>query len=468
MTSDPIVAPPAEAGPTVRALPRHGEEHRPETMPDDPIRGGRLPRIPRVVFDHDVAIVGLGYVGLPTSLTFHANGARVLGIDSDGRRLEQIRAGAADLLEFDRLRLATALRDDAGFAITDDAARLSGAAAVVVCVPTPIDEHLTPDLAILRAACGTVVEHAVAGQLIVLTSTTYAGCTHDFLVEPLARRGLIAGTDVHVAFSPERIDPGNAGFEHEDVPRVVGGATPACREAARALLSRSTRSVHPVESLEAAEMTKLLENTFRAVNIALANEFAEACAALGVSVTEVVDAAATKPYGFMPFYPGPGVGGHCIPCDPHYLLWQFRKSHLMLPLIEQAMSEIAVRPRRVAERAREVLADVGRPLAGARVLVVGISYKPDVGDLRESPALEIMDRLRAAGADVGYSDPFFASVRLRDGSVLEHVADGAAFEADLAILHTTHSGVDRSWLAAVPRVLDTTYRSVDVPQRVLL
>jgi nucleotide sugar dehydrogenase len=429
----------------------------------------RIQSIPRVVFDFDVAIVGLGYVGLPTALTFHANGARVLGIDTDGRRLEQIRAGAADLLEFDRARLATALHDEAeGFVIDGDISRLSDAAAIVICVPTPIDEHLTPDLGILRAACAMVVEHAVAGQLIMLTSTTYAGCTRDFLVEPLERRGFEAGRDIQVTFSPERIDPGNAGFEHEDVPRVVGGATPICREAGEALLSRSTRLIHPVASLEAAEMTKLVENTFRAVNIALANEFAEACASLGVPVMDVVNAAATKPYGFMPFYPGPGVGGHCIPCDPHYLLWQLRKEHIMLPLIEQAMSEIAVRPRRVVDRVREVLSDRGRPIAGARVLVAGVAYKSDVADLRESPALEILSLLHDLGADVAYHDPHFPQLRLRDGSILVDTPDALGFEPDLVVLHTAHTTVDQAWLADAELVLDTTYRGADLPQRVLL
>jgi len=302
----------------------------------------------------------------------------------------------------------------------------------------------------------------------VLTSTTYTGCTRDFLVEPLAARGLRAGHDIHVAFSPERIDPGNDRFSHEDVPRVLGGATEECRDAAVALLARSARTVHPVSSLEAAEMTKLLENTFRAVNIALANEFAEACLALDLPVMDVIDAASTKPYGFMAFYPGPGVGGHCIPCDPHYLLWQLKSQHIVLPLIEQAMSEIAMRPRRVVERARQVLADHGIPLSSARVLVEGIAYKPDVADLRESPALEILDLLHAAGATVAYHDPFFAQVSLHDGTILDDTSEPEEFGADLVVLHTLHSGLDRSALGGARSVLDTTYRATELPQRVLL
>jgi UDP-N-acetyl-D-glucosamine dehydrogenase len=371
----------------------------------------------RPSFDFDVAIVGLGYVGLPTALALHATGARVLGIDLSENRLATIRRGEADLLDSDRARLDAAMVGD-DFLISNDPSLLGTAAAVIICVPTPIDPYSTPDLTILASACATVVAAAVPGQLLVLTSTTYAGCTRDMLLVPLLERGLVAGEDVSVAFSPERIDPGNESFTHEEVPRVIGGATESCRRAAEALLGRYARNVHSVGSLEAAEMTKLLENTFRAVNIALANEFAEACRALGLPVLEVINAAATKPYGFMPFFPGPGVGGHCIPCDPHYLLWQLRREHITLPIIEQAMTEIGSRPRQVVERIREILADNSTPLSGSRVLVVGVSYKPDVADLRESPALEILDLLHGRGVNVGFYDPFFESVRLHDGSEL--------------------------------------------------
>lgn len=436
-------------------------------VPERPTEGQRIPVIPRTEFDFDVAIVGLGYVGLPTALALHAAGARVLGIDVSERRLTVIRNGEADLLESDRERLATALAGD-DFLITGDTFLLGEAAAVIICVPTPVDQYLTPDLAILRGACSMVVEAAIPGQLVMLTSTTYPGCTRDLLVAPLAQRGLTAGRDIFVSFSPERIDPGNDRFAHEDVPRVVGGATEACQSAGERLLSRYANSVHGVSSLEIAEMSKLLENTFRAVNIALANEFAEACLALGLSVMEVIGAAATKPYGFMPFYPGPGVGGHCIPCDPHYLLWQLRKEHIDAPVIEHAMSEIAGRPRRVVERVRQTLADKGKPLNGARVLVVGVSYKPDVADLRESPALEILSLLRGYGAEVAYHDPFFDSLTLKDGTELSGITDPAGFNSDLVLLHTDHEAVDWAWLSPEQAILDTTYRRTDFPQRVLL
>jgi UDP-N-acetyl-D-glucosamine dehydrogenase len=417
-------------------------------------------------FEFDVAIVGLGYVGLPTALAYHHSGTSVIGLDVSRRRLEAIRSRGADLLEDDRVRLESAfLADD--FVLTDDPSMISRAAAVIVCVPTPVDEYLVPDLTILRGAAATVVEHAVPGQLLMLTSTTYVGCTDDLLVQPLTERGLLPGRDVFVAFSPERIDPGNASVAHEDVPRVLGAATPACADVAAEMLGTYAR-VHRVPSLAAAEMTKLLENTFRAVNIALANEFSDICRTMGIDVADVVDAAATKPYGFMAFMPGPGVGGHCIPCDPHYLLWQLKAERQAAPMITQAMTEIAARPGRVVDRTRAVLSDAGRGLRGARVLVVGIAYKRDVADLRESPALEVLQGLIAAGAEVGFADHRFDSVRLHDGIVLDDVVDEAAFGADVVLLHTRHSDADLSWITSDQIVIDTTYRATDLAGRVVL
>ncbi|GAB3245570.1 nucleotide sugar dehydrogenase [Arthrobacter pigmenti] len=416
-------------------------------------------------FDYDVAIVGLGYVGLPTSLAFRASGNRVLGLDLSVDRLRVIKEERADLVDGDRQRLSDALRDPE-YEITTDLSQLSRAAAVVVCVPTPVDLYLVPDLQMLRGACANVVDHAVAGQLLMLTSTSYVGSTHDLLTAPLAARGLVAGRDVYIAFSPERINPGDQAYAHEDVARVVGGETPSCCATAVRLVSECTNNVHPVTSVGTAEMTKLVENTFRAVNIALANEFADICTTLGLGVMEVIEAAATKPYGFMAFTPGPGVGGHCIPCDPHYLLWQLRRERLNAPIIEQTMNAIAARPGRVVERARRVLSDRNMSVSGSRILVVGLSYKPDVQDLRESPALEILESLHAAGSTVGYFDPLFEYITAPDGTVMAGEADPVAFEADLVILHTKHSTVDLQWLADAPIVLDTTYRLKDLPNTI--
>ena len=402
-----------------------------------------------------VAIVGLGYVGLPTALSLAWSGIPVLGYDISESRLTAIKAGRVDVSGTDCRRLAEVL-DSERLNLTTEPAGLADAQTVLVCVPTPVDEHLVPDLRALRAACDTVVAGARPGQTIVLTSTTYVGCTVDLLVEPLQRRGLNVGKDVYVAFSPERIDPGVAAHSPERTPRVVGGATAECLEHAARVLARSAASIHEVSSLEAAELTKLLENSFRAINIAFANEFADISRQFGVDPTEVVRAAATKPYGFMPFRPGPGVGGHCIPCDPHYLTWQLRAARMSAPIIETAMSRIAARPRLVATRAREVLAEVGVPVAGARVLVVGVAYKPGVADVRESPALEIIDELARHGAHVSYCDPLVDVIRTDSGFMASEV-DPAGSQWDLVIAHTVHPGVDRAWLSSAHRVLDATY-----------
>jgi nucleotide sugar dehydrogenase len=314
-----------------------------------------------------------------------------------------------------------------------------------------------PDLSILEAACRTVVANAVTNQLVLLTSTTYVGCTEDLLVRPLAERGFTIGKDIFVAFSAERIDPGNDAVDQEAIPRVVGGATPSSESMADRLLRRYAGSVHHVGSLAAAEMTKLLENTFRAVNIALANEFADICSHLGIPVNDVIDAAATKPYGFMPFRPGPGVGGHCIPCDPHYLLWQLRKDRISAPIIERTMTEIASRPGRIVEQARAQLADRGVPLGRARILVVGISYKPDVADLRESPALEIMSSFARSGATVGFVDSHFSQVILESGDLVPATLRPELFQPDLVLVHTRHSDADLGWIADAPLVLDPRF-----------
>jgi nucleotide sugar dehydrogenase len=416
-----------------------------------------------VPFRHDTAVVGLGYVGLPTALALHAAGGRVLGLEISAARVADIRTGDVDLLSSDHSRLLEALHDHRSFALSTDPAQMAHAEYVLICVPTPINHHLAPDLAPLEAACRSVVAHAVPGQTLVLTSTTYVGCTRDFLVEPLRARGLEVGVDIFVTFAPERIDPGNERHVQKQVPRVVGGVTPECVRRTTALLEGCASYVHPVSSVEAAEMTKLYENTFRAVNISMANEFADISRGLGLDITEVIDAAATKPYGFMPFYPGPGVGGHCIPCDPHYLLWQLRADRVSAPLIETAMTAVAARPGQVVRRAAEVLASYGRALAGARVLVAGVAYKPGVADVRESPALEIMSRLEAAGALVSYTDELIDSV----GEMRSLAAPGDTVW-DLVIAHTMHPGYDHGWLAEMPVVLDTTYRLREVEHRAAL
>lgn len=418
-------------------------------------------------FRVDTAVVGLGYVGLPTALALHASGRRVLGLEINPARIDDIRGGRADLLASDQSRLMDAIEDTAAFTLAVDPQRVAEAATVLICVPTPIDEHLLPDLAALRAACRSVVSHAVPGQTLILTSTTYVGCTRDLLVAPLRERGFTVGVDIFVSFAPERIDPGNERHVQKQVPRVVGGVTDECVRRTTELLEGCSSYVHPVSTVEAAELTKLYENTFRAVNISLANEFADIGRSFGLDITEVIEAAATKPYGFMPFHPGPGVGGHCIPCDPHYLLWQLRADRITAPLIETAMGLVAGRPGAVVRRVGEVLADRERSVAGARILVLGVAYKPGVADVRESPALEIIDRLSRAGAAVSYTDEFIGEVTTAAGT-LRSVADPAARDWDLVLVHTLHPAADVSWLSKQIAVLDATFQLRDLGHRSVL
>ncbi len=404
-----------------------------------------------------VAIVGLGYVGLPTALALLGRSSRITGFDISNDRLHAIEAGDVDLSDLDRVRLAAASRDES-FQLTSHSAELAHSDAVIICVPTPVDSHHIPDLAALQRACQTVVEHAHPGQTIILTSTSFAGTTRQLLVEPLQQRGLTVGTDVYVAFSPERIDPGNPDHVQRETPRVVGGATAECGNRAARVIGQLTDSVYLVTSPEAAELTKLYENIFRAVTLALANEFADVCGTLGLDPIEVTLAAATKPYGFLGTFPGPGVGGHCIPCDPHYLLWQLRGRNRPTPLIEQAMQSIHARPARVVERAAEVLAADGRSLAGARVIVVGASYKAGVCDVRESPALPIIDGLAERGADVQYHDPLAPVIRTPQGHLMCSIGAPSGADWDLAIIHVLHPGESTDWIADCPRILDATYQ----------
>ncbi len=402
-----------------------------------------------------VAVVGLGYVGLPTALGLWEAGATVLGIDTSEQRLCDIRAGAVDLLPAQHAALVCA-ESSGAFSLTSDAGALGRADAVVVCVPTPVTERQEPDTRTLRAACASLVDRAVPGQLIVLTSTSHVGTTRELLIDPLAARGLVAEENVLVAFAPERIDPGNERHVPGNTPRVVGGAGPLSSRAAARLLRPTASRVHLVDGPETAEMAKLWENVFRAVNIALANELSDACLHFGLSPLTVLEAAATKPYGFMPFHPGPGAGGHCIPCDPYYLLGGLRSGPVAAPVVDAAMAALRERPAEVVRRAAGLLRDGGTGPAGARVLVLGVAYKEGVSDVRESPALRILELLAAQGAEVFYSDPHVPSLAV-DGRVLQSVPDPSTLPCDLAVLHTAHPGWDLSWLAAVDLVLDTRF-----------
>ncbi len=424
-----------------------------------------------------VAVVGLGYVGLPTAIALRGAGCRIIGIDVSGPRLSAIRSGEAELLETERRDLAGYLAED-GFVLTNRLKALDAADLVLICVPTPVDEELRPDLQILRGACAEVVRHARPGQTLVLTSTTYVGTTRELLADPLAERGLTVGEDVFVAFAPERIDPGVTEHAQLKTPRVLGGVTPQCTKRAAGVLRHTCKHLHLVSSPEAAELVKLYENTFRAVNIALAFEIAEACSAHGLDPVEVTEGAATKPYGFLAHYPSAGVGGHCIAVDPYYMLHDLRERSRPAKMAEEALRRVSGRPRHIAWRAHETLVELGRPLPDARVLVVGASYKPGVADTREAPALQVMQRLRAEGARVEYHDPLVPSLDL-NGHELSSVSIGEAprsargkrparggrtrtpADYDLVILATLHPGHDYDWLARCPAVLDCTYRRTD-------
>ncbi len=357
-----------------------------------------------------VAVIGLGYVGLPLSLAFARQGASVVGIDTDPAKPPVLNAGRSYIEHIP----ATAIREvvDAGrFRATTDFAELAGCDAILICVPTPLTVNRAPDLSFVEATVRAIAPHLRPGQLVVLESTTYPGTTDEVVRGILdSGSGLTAGQDFHLAFSPEREDPGNP-LGLRQIPKVVGGLTPACLERAEALYATVVDRVVPVSSCRAAEATKLLENIFRSVNIALVNELKVIYAAMGIDVWEVIEAASTKPFGFMPFYPGPGLGGHCIPIDPFYLTWKALEYGMRTRLIELAGEINTAMPQYVVTRVVDALNDSGRALKGARILILGLAYKPNVDDDRESPAYEIMSRLEQRGGIVAYNDPHVPVIR---------------------------------------------------------
>jgi len=394
-----------------------------------------------------VGVIGLGYVGLPLAVAFAEAGARVLGIDLDARRVEHVRAGRSFVEDVPTATLGRLVASGRLSASTDVAV-LAEADAIVICVPTPLGKSKEPDISFIVGAADAVAGILRRGQLVVLESTTYPGTTQEILLPRFAARGLRAGEDFFLAFSPERIDPGNRKYTLREIPKVVGGLTPACRDLATALYARVAGQVVPVSGPETAEMVKLFENTFRSVNIALVNEFAIMCRRLGISVWEVIQAAATKPFGFMPFYPGPGLGGHCLPSDPHYLSWKVRLEGYEPRFIAFADEINRQMPGYVVGLVADALNDRGRALRGARVLVLGVAYKPNVGDTRDSPALEILETLARKGAEVAYHDPLVPAVQV-GATTLASIAWSAADlgRRDVVLIVTPHDGYD--WKAIV-------------------
>ncbi|MGH2538312.1 MAG: nucleotide sugar dehydrogenase [Candidatus Promineifilaceae bacterium] len=412
-----------------------------------------------------VGVVGLGYVGLPLAVAFAEAGFEVVGVDVDPNKVAALNScksyvedvpdtQVGSLVASGRLRASTNYAD------------LQHADAISICVPTPLRKTRDPDISFIMDAADNIARNSGRGRLIVLESTTYPGTTEEIILPRLAANGDRPGRDFWLAFSPERIDPGRKDYTIRTTPKVIGGTTPDCLDVAVALYETIVAQVIPVSSTAAAEMVKLLENTFRAVNIGLVNEVALMCDRLGLNVWEVVEAAATKPYGFMPFYPGPGLGGHCIPIDPLYLSWKLRSLNYTARFIELATEVNSHMPDHVVGKVTAALNDEGIALKGSRILILGAAYKPNVGDLRESPALDIILLLQARGADVGFHDPYVASLEeqaipLRSAELTPELVAAA----DCVIVVTDHDWYDWQAIADQARLIVDTRHAIRRPGR---
>jgi UDP-N-acetyl-D-glucosamine dehydrogenase len=413
-----------------------------------------------------VGIIGLGYVGLPLAAAFAEAGHDVIGVDVDSRRVERLRRGESDVEDIASERL----REIAPrFVATNEPDHLGDADAVLICVPTPLANQREPDLSHVVDAATSLSQVLREGQLVVLESTTYPGTTRDRLRPILEESGLAAGRDFHLAFSPERIDPGRTDYTIRTMPKVVGGLTDACRDRAVALYREICDQVVPVSTPEAAELAKLLENIFRSVNIALVNELAILCDRMNIDVWEVADAAATKPFGFMRFDPGPGMGGHCLPVDPFYLAFRAREYDFPTEFIELAGKINQNQPHFCVEKVQRALNDVGKPVKGSRVLLLGVSYKAGVGDVREAPAVKIARLLGELGAEIAYHDPHVPEVS--EFGLTSAELDSALDDCDVACIVTAHEEVDYARVvAAAPLVVDFrgVTRGIEAPNLVRL
>ncbi len=403
-----------------------------------------------------IGIVGLGYVGLPLSLTYAEVGYRVLGLDIDQSKADAINEGQSYIEHIDSERVAQASQEQR-FEATSDFARAAEADALILCVPTPLNQYREPDLSFIRATMAALLPYLRAGQVLSLESTTYPGTTEEELRPLIEQRGFTVGKDVFLVYSPEREDPGNPHFNTATIPKVMGGSTAACSEVGVALYEQAIAEVVAVSSTRAAEMTKLLENIHRAVNIGLMNELKPLADRMGIDLYEVIRAAATKPFGFVPYYPGPGLGGHCIPIDPFYLTWKAREFGMHTRFIELAGEINSAMPAYVVEKTMDVLNEVGKPLKGSKVLVLGIAYKKNVDDMRESPSVELMEILKAKGAELAYSDPFFPSFpKMRkhqfDLQSVDISADAVA-SFDVVLLATDHDAFDYELIASNSQLL---------------
>lgn len=401
-------------------------------------------------------VVGLGYVGLPLAYELARAGFRVLGFDISEQTVRQVNAGESHIRDVSSATLAEVV-GPAGLQATTDMSRLAECDTISICVPTPLSKTRDPDVSYVASAAGAIAAALRPGQLVVLESTTYPGTTRDLVLPVLERSGLKVGVDFFLCFSPERVDPGNPTWHTVNTPKVIGGITPACLEAGSALYGQVMESVVPVSSTEAAELTKLLENTFRSINIALVNEMAQVADRLGVDVWEVIDAAATKPFGFMKFVPGPGIGGHCIPLDPYYLVWKMKMLNYKTRMVELAGEINAEMPRFVVNKVQDGLNRHRRSVAGSRVLILGVAYKREIDDIRESPALDVIRLLEERGAEIRYHDPF-VPVLDEDGvhRTSVELTDEELRGADCVVITTDHSAVDYERVVRLSRlVVDT-------------
>jgi UDP-N-acetyl-D-glucosamine dehydrogenase len=401
-----------------------------------------------------VGVVGLGYVGLPLAVEFAQAGFHVVGIDLSEAKVARVNAGDSYVGDIPSSVLAPLVRQGMLRATTDFAC-VNELDTINIAVPTPLRKTKDPDMSYIVAATEEIAKYIHSGMLIILESTTYPGTTDELVLPILERSGLRAGQDFFLCFSPERVDPGNPKFQTRNIPKVVGGKTAACTDLGAIFYAQALERVVPVSSTQVAEMVKLLENTFRMINIGLVNEIAVMCDGMGINVWEVIEAAATKPFGFMPFYPGPGLGGHCIPIDPFYLSWKSKQAGVEARFIELAGYINGQMPHFVATKVQNALNEVAKPVKGSKIVIYGVAYKRDIDDVRESPALDIIHLLKRRGAEVSFVDPFVREIRL-EGETLQASPNEAVRSADCVVIVTDHSSFDyKALLCDAHLIVDT-------------
>ena len=401
-----------------------------------------------------VGIVGLGYVGLPLAVEFARAGFQVTGIDVSEDKIRRVNAGDSYVGDVAATTLGP-LVESGHLRATTDFAAVTELDTINICVPTPLRKTKDPDMSFIVSSSQAIAQHFHPGMLVILESTTYPGTTDELVLPMLARSGLEVGRDFFLCFSPERVDPGNPRYQTVNIPKVVGGCTAACTEMGRLFYAQALQTVVPVSSTQVAEMVKLLENTFRMINIGLVNEIALMCDRMRINVWEVIDAAATKPFGFMPFYPGPGLGGHCIPIDPFYLSWKTRQAGIEARFIELAGYINGQMPHFVVDKVQSALNEAGKPVKGSRIHVMGVAYKRDIDDVRESPALDVMLLLQRRGGVVSYSDPYVRALHVGEIDI-EASSQAAAADADCVVIITDHTAFDYQRLVEQARLIVDT------------